>query len=82
MTDFELLGDKLKQLHFLYSKKKGIGYNEEQHVDFYPIPVIVSAAFKAGSIETIAPYVKLCDILSTCLKHSEPALLVNLLPLI
>ena len=37
------------------------------HVDFYPIPVIVSAAFERGVIDAIMPYVELRDILDICL---------------
>ncbi len=81
-TDVKLLGEKLNHLRSIWLQERRIRYNEGPHVDFYPIPVIVSAAFEAGVIETIAPYVELRDILSTCLEHSESANLVTLMPLI
>ena len=86
-TDAKLLGEKFDNLSCLFFKpqERRMGYkNEEPHVDFYPIPIIVAAALEATAIETISRHVELSDILDICLKQSESVnqKLVTLMPLI
>jgi hypothetical protein len=75
-----------RQLHFgfsMFKVRRIRKNNEEPHVDFYPIPVIVAAALGAGAVERIADHVELSVILENCLKQNESLdqNLVTLMPL-